>query len=176
MRRMTLAHAILTALLATVGPIVNNPDKVSDYHCETSGRETKVNVGDVHAAYGARSVAIMTSALARNTDHLSGMVSPGATFTVFKGDVGIGPRSAGPSAAVDFTRQLAPQSYQFSERSSGPFSMDPCGSVTTELTLFGARPDEAVIAKFIYLDGLLTEVRASQVKLVSGSLETPINR
>lgn len=125
-------------------------------------------MGDVDAAYNNRSVAIMRSALAGDSERLSEMISPNSTFTLFQGDVGVGPRSTGPLAAIEFAKQIAPRHFQFSASSAGPLEMNPCGLATAELTFTSEHSDDAVIAEFKYEDGFLTGVRASRVALVRG--------
>jgi hypothetical protein len=121
-------------------------------------------------------VTIIKAALARDERQLAEMVAPTATFTAFQGDVGIGGRSVGAKAAIAFAKLVAPRRYQFSAGSPGPISMDPCGSVTAELTLFGGQPGNAVVATFKYRDGALAEVQASRVEFVSGNFPTPSKR
>lgn len=169
---MRPAKTLLTALLTAAAPPTNGAEDVSAFHCKTPQQVDHANVRDVYAAYGARSVAIIRSALAGDTVGLSKIVAPTATFEVFEGDVGMGPRSAGAGAAVEFAKQIAPRSFQYSAGSAGPVSLDPCGSATAELTLIGNQSDEAVIATFKYRNGFLTEVQASRVHLVRGDLQT----
>jgi hypothetical protein len=159
---------LLLALLAGASVPADGADGVSAFHCQTPQQVTRANVREVYAAHGTRSVVIVRTALAGDAARLSQMVAPDAKFTVFEGDVGIGPRSAGVEAAIAFARQIAPQGYRFSAGSAGPVAMDPCDTAIADLTLIGERPGEAVIARFTYRDGFLIGVEGSRVELVGG--------
>ena len=100
------------------------------------------------------------------------MVAPTATFSVFQGDVGVGPRSSGPQAAIEFAKQISPTSYQF-QVGSGPFTMDPCGETSAEIILTGKNPNKAVIATFKYVKGILVGVESSHVYLTRGDFPNP---
>lgn len=142
-------------------------DAVDDYHCNSGARVELSDVASVNAAYGSRSATIVERALAGNVSQLTQIVSPAATFTVFQGDAGVGPRSTGAEAAVAFAKQVNPTSYEFSV-ASGPFSMDPCREVSIDLVLKGNKSGEVVFATFKYLHGLLVEVEGSQLFVTRG--------
>jgi hypothetical protein len=163
-------RTLLIALLAAAPP-ATGADEVAAFHCGTPQHAGLANVRDVHTAYGLRSVAIVRSALAADAAALSVSVAPTAAVSVFEGDVGVGPRSKGVAAAIEFAHQISPRSYRFSAGSPGPFSMDPCGSASAELTFIGDKPNEAVVATFKYQDGLLADVQASRIELISGDLQ-----
>lgn len=156
------------ALLVGGAPQTTVTANVLAFHCQTPQRLTHSNVRDVHVTYATRSVAIIRSALAGNLAWLSKVVAPSATFTVFQADSGIGPRSTGAEAAIEFAKQVEPRRYQFWTASAGPVSVDPCRSTTTQLILIRDQPSEALIATFKYEGGILTEVQGSQVDLVDG--------
>lgn len=156
-------------ILATLGSPLMGNDGVSAFRCKTSEQVSSVNVGDAYAAYASQSIIIMKNALEGNVAHLTRIVAPAAKFTLFAGDFGIGPRSSGSAAALEYAKQIAPRSYSFSAGSSGPFSMQPCGEIAVEGTLIGEKPAEAVIASFRYRDGLLVEVQSSRVSLITGA-------
>lgn len=167
---------LLLGLLVAVAPVASRADEVADFHCKAPKSGASANVGEVYAAYGERSVAIVKAGLAGDAAQLREMVAPTAKFTLFQGDVGIGPRSSGAEAAIAFVKQVAPRNYEFSAGSRGPFSMAPCGSVTAELTLMGDKANEAVIARFKYERGILQEVQASGVVMEAGDFSKPLAR
>lgn len=160
-------------LVAAAELLPNDTDAVDPFQCRTAQQVSTANIRDVYEAYGYRSAAIIKVAQGENATRLAEMVAPTAKFTVFQGDVGIGPRSSGPEAAVDFAKQIAPSSYQFSVGSSGPFVVNPCSAAIVELTLKRQQSDKVVIATFKYREGLLVEVKASQVDLVFGKFQRP---
>jgi hypothetical protein len=171
---MGIGKALLAVLFLGVAATTNQSDDVWGFGCNTPQHVSAVNVRDVYAAYGSRSVAIINAAMANDGVTLAKMVSPSAKFTLFAGDVGIGPRSAGPAAAIEFVRQIAPRTYQFSAGSSGPFSMDPCSSTNVEMTLVGNQAGDAIVATFKYRDGILAEVQGSHVELIEGEFPNSI--
>ena len=162
---MTILHiAMATAAALTAGA----PDQHPLFYCRTPQKIEQANVPDVYGAYGSRSVSIIKQALAGDRESLSQTVDSDAKFIIFAGDVGIGPRSKGIDAVVEFARQLEPRSYQFSTASAGPISMSPCGSVEIDLTFARDAHSDAVIATFQYQDGVLIGVTGSHIKLVTG--------
>lgn len=157
------------AILATLGSPKPGDDHVSAFRCRTPEQVSSVNVGDAYVAYASQSIIIMKNALEGNAAHLTRLVEPAAKFTLFAGDVGIGPRSSGAAAALEYAKQIAPRSYSFPAEASGPFLMQPCGEITVEGTLLGESPTEAVIASFRYRDGLLVEIESNRVSLITGA-------
>jgi hypothetical protein len=145
-------------------------DAVDAYRCGAQDRPANVNVGEASRAYAERSVALVMAAQAGDTDVLGKMVAPGATFTVFHGDVGIGPRSKGVGAAIEFTRQVAPTHYSVNAGSAGPVSVDPCGRTTVEMTMRSKQAGKATVARFTYDHGQLMEVTGSSVDVIEGDI------
>ena len=172
---MRLAIAFSAVLCVAAAPASIVPDAVDSFHCFSGQKVDRANVASVNAAYGSRSATIVERALAGDASQLTRMVSPTATFTLFQGDVGVGPKSTGAQAAMAFAKQLAPTSYQFSV-GPGPFSMDPCGEASADLVLGGNKPDEVVYAEFKYLNGILAEVEGSQLHLTRGDFPKPSKR
>ena len=171
---MRLAIALSAVLCVAAAP-ASKPDAVDSFHCDSGQKIDRANVASVNAAYGSRSATIVERALAGDLKQLARMVSPTAKFTLFQGDVGVGPKTTGAEAAVAFAKQLTPTSYQFSV-GPGPFSMDPCGEASADLVLGGNKPDDVVYAEFKYLNGILVEVEGSQLHLTRGDFPKPSKR
>lgn len=172
---MRLAFALPAVLCVAAAPASIVNDAVDSFHCDSGQKVDQANVASVNAAYGSRSATIVERALAADASQLAKMVSPTATFTLFQGDVGVGPRSTGAQAAIAFAQQLTPTSYHFSV-GPGPFSMDPCDEASADLVLEGNKPGEVVYAEFKYLNGVLIEVEASQLHLTRGDFPKPSDR
>jgi hypothetical protein len=173
MKVMTFIGAVLAAASGASGTSPH-PDPVSSFQCTLGGSASIKNVKVVADAYGWRSVTIMEAALAGDASRLSKMVDPKAKFTLFQGDVGNGPRSSGPEAAIEFARLVKPVRYQFAT-GSGPFSTDPCGAESIDVTLDEQHPGTAAIATFKYEHGLLVVVTAGDVDVVRGDLSAHKN-
>lgn len=158
----------LLMLLAAAEPAVAQPDRVATFRCRSDAPLAREDVLSVRDAYGRRSVAVIRAALIGHARLLRQIVLPSAKFTVFKGDVGLGPRGTGAEALIEFAKQIGPASYQYSAGSAGPFWTDPCGDVSVELLLSGEQSEGAVIATFKYREGLLAGVVASRVHVTRG--------
>lgn len=164
------AVILLLMTPAAVGAAPHHVDAVSTFRCGAAGQVASASIGAVGQAYAERTVAIIKAALAGDVAGLDAIVAPGANFVVFRGDVGIGPRSAGAGAAVAFMRELAPTHYSVTAGSPGPFATDPCGPMTVDVSFRSAQAGQATIARFSFERGLLTAVNGSSVTVLEGNL------
>jgi hypothetical protein len=136
-----------------------------------AGGETAalVFVWDAREAYGRRSVEIVNAALANDIVALNGLVAPVARFSVGHGDAGYGLRDRGPQAAATFFRTFAPAEYRISTSLVGFYRMNPCGTVTVDLTLAG--PERTANLQFKYEGGMLVEVSGGEVIVTEGRFQ-----
>ena len=164
---MSIAANLILAFLSAAGPMTSGPAPLATFQCRTPKAVHLASLRDASTAYGWQSVTIIKAAMEKRIAFLSQTVAPDATFGVWRGDVGLGPRSKGSQAAVDFVKQFASRSYRFG-LAAGPVSMDPCGKQKMELTIQGRGRNEMIVAQFNYEDGVLAEVSGVQVDLISG--------
>ena len=156
--------AFISAATSTAGPT-----SVDNFRCAGPSPVELANVQAVHQAYQQRSVEIVRLALANSRSRLTGMVDSAAKFTVFHGDVGLGPRDQGIDAAVEFAKQISPRTYEYSN-GSGPVGMNPCGLISTEVTFSGDDPAQADRIRFKYEKGVLTEVSGGHLEVTRGHI------
>lgn len=166
--------AIFTGAIALV-PVAgqatsaaDEPDPVAAFSCGADRQAARQGLQAIADAYSQRSVAIIRAALTRDMDSLRKMIAPSASFILFKGDVGTGPRGTGADAAAEFLGGIKPAAYQFSTASRMPSIADPCGQTEAEVMLTGRKPGEAVLATFKYRAGILAEVNARRIALTRG--------
>lgn len=166
--------ALIAAAFGTISSASPYPDPVSSFHCDANGGVSTKNVKVVADAYGWRSVSIIEAALAGDIGRLAKMVAGDAHFTLFQGDVGNGPGSTGPRAAIEFVRMVRPVRFQFAT-GSGPFSTDAC-STSVDVTLDQRDPPTAALATFKYRHGMLVDVTASEVDVLQGDFSSKRDR
>lgn len=165
---MALLRIVITLLAGASGPPGSDAPAVSAFHCKTAKPTRWASLREVQSAYGRQAVKILQDALSGNIAELSTSVSPDAEFEVYEGDAGIGPRTKGPSAAVDFAKQIAPVTYRFMGGSLAPIATDPCGKQSVEVILEDGQADRITEAKFTFQDGVLTDVGGGQFEQISG--------
>jgi hypothetical protein len=143
---------------------------VDRYRCGLSDQVQQDNVAQVHVAYLQRSISLVSAAVRGDESALAEIVAPNARFTVIRGDVGTGPRSTGPQAAVSFFQGLALTNYQYLAPGAGPFSMQPCGPISSELLLSRSDSGGAAALEFKFDGGLLVEVTGSGTSIFEGEI------
>ena len=141
---------------------------VIEYQCGTPTQATSENVAKVNDAYMHHSVAIIEAAVRGDVGSLGKQIASNAQFSVFHGDVGVGPRTVGVPAALKFFTELAPERFQILTASAGPFSMDPCGTVSSRILLSKGEPNESYLLIFKYENGLLIDVTGSATSIIDG--------
>ena len=156
-----------TALSATA--LVASP--ISAFNCAGNEPVSRAGIVEAYSAYFENSLAIVIAALNGDQSALENLVAPEANFTVFHGDVGIGPRSTGPTAAEEFFSDLAPTEFEFREASSGPFAVNPCEHIETEVVLRTNADPEVSVVKFAYDRGILTGVNGYAATVKRGLLQ-----
>ncbi|HEY1606736.1 MAG TPA: hypothetical protein VGF77_14180 [Allosphingosinicella sp.] len=161
-----LALAPTAGQAASPPPV--QPDPVASFGCKADREAPRQDLQAIASAYGQRSVAIVRAALARNMNALGRMVAPSASFTLFRGDVGIASRRTGSDAAVEFVGGIGPEAFQYSTAPTMPSLADPCGEAAADVMLTGRQPGEAVLATFKYRAGLLAEVDARHIDVTRG--------
>lgn len=138
-----------------------------------------VSVVDVQAALAARSVDIVTRAAGIDDAALGRLVAPTATFTIWSGDVGWGPRGTarnpredlrGPAAARAFADHIAVTSFEFAQPSAGLIATDPCGRQSVVVTFENTADQHAYVIRFDYLGGRLIAAEGSLAMLMRGTL------
>ena len=140
---------------------------VLDFRCGKYDQVSEGNVASIHNAYLKHSVELIGLALKGDAATFGKAISPNARFMAFYGDVGLGPRTTGPEAAVEFFKELEPTSFQTLTASAGPFSTAPCGTSTVEVLLL--RDDSNGIAlNFSYKDGVLLGVSGNATTVEQG--------
>jgi hypothetical protein len=160
---------LLSLFLLMADPVsAGHEDQVDGFRCAASHSLQSPGAQEVETAYQLRSIAIIRSGLAGDLARLNSMVATSATFTLWSGDSGNGPRFSGAKAAVAFARQLSPRAFEFSTAYSGPISTEPCALVTAEILFRGEQPNKGAIIRFQYQSGILTNVDGREVELVNG--------
>jgi len=155
---------ILIASIASVS--FQSP--VIDFRCGETDQVGEGNVASVYNAYLRHSVVLIGLALKGDAATLAKAISPNARFATFHGDVGSGPRTTGPEAAVEFFKELEPTSYQTLSASAGPFSTAACGPIKVEVLLLRDGSNAAALV-FRYEGGVLRDVTGSSTTTERGT-------
>ncbi len=147
---------------------------VAAYNCAGEAAVAYEGIVEAYNAYYRQSLAIVTAALGEDHSTLELMVASDAEFTVFHGDVGIGPRASGPVAATEFFESLAPVEFEYREASPGPLALNPCGHIETELVLRDDTNAEVSVLTFKYDRGILSSVTGYAATVTRGSLHVGV--
>lgn len=126
---------------------------------------------EVDRFYALRAVEIVRASLNGDRKKLDGMVSPGATFAIWRGDYATGGRSVGVNGAIEMARDLKPENYRISVKSVGPIAVAPSACTWDAFVAFTTTTaSEGVTMKFSFSDGLLVKADGHQVTLTEGRL------
>ena len=127
--------------------------------------------GEIERYFALRAVQIMQAGIAGDTARLRTMVSPQATFAIWRGDAG-GGRLKGADGVIEMVRQLQPRGYQFTAGFDGPIAVTRFSCSAQADVLVRVEGDlPGVAMKFTFEDDILVSVTGSYVNLVEGSFQ-----
>ncbi len=161
-------------MIAMVAALLAQPSVAAQAHpwytCK-GANVPSVNVAEVATAYALRSIELVGRAARNDLEAVRRGVAPDATFTVYIGDLGTGPRSKGATAFIEFVQDLKVRRFSFAEAAGGPFSTNPCGTQSAEIDLFYEVPSAGYRLTFTFMKGLLTKAEGGPLNLRIGSLD-----